>query len=1052
MYQIKTALTIIATGTFIFLLGSSPAPALDPSLDISQYAHKSWTVEDGSLKGGVRCITQTPDGYLWLGTEFGLLRFDGVRFVPWSPPTGQQLPSNNIRSLVGARDGTLWIGTLEGLVSWKDGKLTSFPEFAQQNVLTLLEDREGTVWAGTFQVPKGKLCAIHHGSVECYGDDGSLGQWAWSVYEDREGQIWVGAETGLWRWKPGPPKRYVLPHAIETSQALVEGPDRSGLLAIAEDVWQLEDGTTRPYRMATPPGRLTPMRMLRDRDGGLWLGTLQRGLLHLHQGRTSVFGQSDGLSSDHTLSLFEDREGNIWVGTADGLDRFRQTSVYSVSVKQGISNPSVEAVLVAHDNSIWLSTLDGLNRWKDGRVTIFWAGGRGAKQSAHLRADQQTRSVFYPAGEKEAVIERVDPGLPDDAVGSLYEDERQRLWVSTPREVARFENGTFNVIKEVPAGWVNAITGDANGGVWISYQDHGLVHWVDGKVVETVPWSKLGGNVIASSVAHDPARGGLWLGFFQGGLVHFKDGQVRESYSKTEGLGRGRVMGLQLDRDGAVWAATEGGLSHVKDGNILTLNSSNGLPCDIVHWAVEVDASFWLYTACGLIRIPKSELDNWTADPRRSIQFTVLDRSEGVRIRTLLTGYTPRVSVSGDGRLWFADLESLSMVDPHHLVINNAVPAVHIEQIIADNKVYEPLGRLQLRPRVHDLTIDYTALSFAAPEKVRFRYKLDGQDRDWREVVNDRKVQYSNLAPRSYTFRVLACNESGVWNEEGASLEFVIPPAWYQTNWFWAGCFAAILTIIWAGHRLRVRQLAAQFNMRLEERVGERTRIARDLHDTLLQSFQGLVFRFQAARFQLPQHPQEASETLDDALVSADQALADGRSAIQELRSRALNDSNLEQMLLGTGRELSSLPNGGGSVPLLRVIVQGRRRPKRPIVKEEIYRIARELLRNAYRHAHAHSIEAELRYDDDAFLLIVRDDGKGIDPKVLKDRGRAGHWGLPGMYERAEGIGARLDIWSEAGAGTEVRVTVPSAIAYEKTGEGFRFKLFRKTKIYEHRS
>ncbi len=1041
----KLRLTIRLLG---ILLWSTTVFGLDPSLDVSQYAHTSWNIQDGSLKGGVRCIAQTPDGYLWLGTEFGLVRFDGVRFVPWTPPAGQHLPSTNIRSLVGSRDGTLWIGTVEGLASWKDDKLTQYPELARQNVLTMLQDRDGGIWAGTFQVPKGKLCAIQDGSVQCYGDDGSLGQWVWSLYEDRDGRIWAGAETGLWRWKPGPPKRYLLPHAIETSQAIVEGDSRAGLLAIGEGIWQFLDQKITQYKIAAPPGRLTPMRMLRDRDGGLWLGTLQRGLLHVRQGRTSVFGQSDGLSSDHTLSLFEDREGNIWVGTADGLDRFRETSVFSISVKQGLSNPSVESVLVAHDHSVWLSTLDGLNRWDNGRVTIYWAGGPRGKEAAHLRANEPTQSVFYNSLQKQAVTEIIDPGLPDDAVGSLYEDGRNRLWVSTPKQVARFENGRFKIVKEVPSGWVNAITGDSNEGVWVSYQDHGLVHWVEGKVVETVPWSKFGINVVASSVVPDPVRGGIWLGFFQGGLAHYNDGQIRESFGTKEGLGNGRVMGLQLDADGTVWAATEGGLSRLRDGKIVTLNSSNGLPCDSVHWTVEVDASFWLYTPCGLIRVARSELENSYADPARRIQFTVLARSDGVRSRALLTGYTPRVNKSGDGRIWFADLESLSIVDPHRLVFNRAAPPVHIEQITADSKSYAPNDGLRLPARVRDLTIDYTALSLAAPEKARFRFKLEGQDKDWRELVNVRRVEYTNLAPKAYRFRVLACNNSGVWNEQGDTLDFVIPPTWYQTNWFRAACIAAFLAMIWGIHELRVRQLASQFNMRLEERLSERARIARDLHDTLLQSFQGLVYRFQAARYHLPHGPEQACDALDSALNSADQAIAEGRNAIQELRSGPFKESNLEQMLLAMGRELAPLQNG---VPL-RVIVEGNPRAKRPMIREEVYRIARELLRNAYRHADARSIEAELRYDDGAFLLIVRDDGKGIDSKVLKDRGRAGHWGLPGMYERAEGIGGRLDIWSEPSAGTEVRLTIPAVIAYQNSGDRGRFNLFRKKRIYEHRS
>jgi len=780
--------------------------ALDPSLDASQYAHTAWNIQDSSLKAGVRSIAQTPDGYLWLGTEFGLLRFDGVRFVPWNPPPGQRLPSSNIRSLVAARDGTLWIGTLEGLASWKDGKLKTYAELAGQNVLTLLEDREGTVWAGTFQVPKGRLCAIQRGNVQCYGSDGNLGQWVWSLYEDGEGRIWAGAETGLWRWKPGPPQRYPMPHPIETSQALAEGDSRAGLLAVGEGLWQFMDEKTREYQIATPPGRLTPVNMFRDRDGGLWVGTLQRGMLHVHQGRTSVFAQSDGLSSDHILTMFEDREGNIWVGTTDGLDRFRETPVFSISVKQGLSNPSVESVLVARDNSVWLSTLDGLNHWNDGRVTIYWPGGRDAKDSARLRVTGQSGSAFYTS-EKEGVTEIADPGLPDTAVGSLYEDDRGRIWVSTPKGIARFENGRFSVVKEVPGGWVNAITGDTKAGVWISYQDQGLVHWADGKLVEEVPWSRLGGNVVASSVMPDPVRGGLWLGFFQGGLVHFKDGQISASYGKKEGLGNGRVMGLQLDADGTLWAATEGGLSRIKDGRIVTLSSPNGLPCDTVHWSVEVDSSFWLYTACGLIGVARSELEKWASDPRRGIQFTVLGRSDGVRNRALLTGYTPRVSKSADGRLWFTNLESVSVMDPRHLALNKVAPPVHIEQVTADAKTYDPRAGLRLPARVRDLAIEYTALSFAAPETVRFRYKLEGQDPDWREVLNDRKVQYSNLAPRKYRFRVLASNNSGVWNEHGDTLEFSIAPAYWQTNWFRGLCAAIFLALVWAAYQLRVHRL-----------------------------------------------------------------------------------------------------------------------------------------------------------------------------------------------------------------------------------------------------
>ena len=1027
----KTQIRALPWLLALSLLSALRAPALQPSLDITQYGHNAWTTRDGFLKGAVRSIAQTPDGYLWLGTEFGLVRFDGVRFVSWEPPSGQRLPSTNIRSLLAARDGTLWIGTLEGLASWKDGNLKEYGELAQQNVLTLLEDREGKVWAGSFGVPKARLCQIQRAEVQCYGDDGSLGQWVWSLYQDDEGQLWAGAETGLWRWKPGLPKRYSLPYAIDTAQAIAEGDHREVLSALGDGIWQFANDKIQQYQLAKPPGRMTLVNMFRDRDGGMWAGTLDRGLLHVYQGKTTVFTQSDGLSSNHILSLFEDQEGNIWVGTTDGLDRFRDRTAFSISVKQGLSSPSVQSVLVARDNSVWLSTLDGLNRWRNGHTTIYWAQAGGAKESSVLRRMYQPISAFYLSKTETAATDITDPGLPDNRPGALYEDDRGRIWVSTPKGIARFENGKFSMVREVPAGWVNAIIGDHNGGIWISYQDLGLVHWLEGRVVERVPWSRLGGNITASSVLPDPVRGGLWLGFFQGGLTHYKDGQVRASYGKNEGLGGGRVMGLQLDREGALWAATEGGLSRVKDGQIITLTSANGLPCDTVHWAMEADSSFWLYTACGLLRIARSEMERWTRTPTQNIQFTVFDRADGIRIRALLSGYSPRVSQSSDGRLWFANLETVTVIDPRHLAFNKIAPPVHVEQIIADGKNYGRSRELRLPPRVRDLTIDYTALSFAAPEKVRFRFKLEGQDPDWREVVNDREVQYSNLGPGNYRFRVTACNNSGVWNEQGDTLDFSIAPAYYQTSWFQLLCAAMLIAMLWMLYQLRLRQVARQFNMTLEARVSERTRIARELHDTLLQSFHGLLLKFQTASRLLPGRPTEAKQKLDSAIEQAEEAIIEGRDAVEGLRASTVQNNDLALAIRTLGEELATEANNGPAK--FRVVVEGVSRNLHPILRDEVYKIAAEALRNAFSHSQAGQIEVEIQYDNQQFRLRVRDDGQGFDPRIPAGQGLDGHYGLSGMKERAKIAGGKLKIWSEVGAGTEVELEIPAKIAYATT-------------------
>ena len=1039
----KPPLRLITIATLIALLGPRTVLALEASLDITQYAHTAWTIRDNFLKGAVRAIVQTPDGYLWLATEFGLVRFDGVRFVVWTPPQGQALPSSNIRSLLAARDGTLWIGTLEGLASWKDGRLNQYADFAGQNVLALLEDHEGTVWVGTFGIPKGKLCAVKGGKVECYGEDGSLGQWVWSIYEDADGRLWAGAETGLWRWKPGPAKRYPTRHAIETPQALAQGDNKGEMLAVGDGLWRFADGKIDEYPFPEPPGRVTPVNVFRDRDGGLWVGTLQRGLLRLYKGQTSVFGQSDGLSGDRIQSFFEDREGNIWVGTMDGLDRFRQTAVFSISVKQGLSSPSVWSVLVARDHTVWLSTLDGLNRWKNGHTTIYRRGVGAATRSARVRGAEQTATSYYRSGTEQQVTEISDPELPDN-VGSLYEDERGRIWVSSPQGIARFEDGKFSHVREVPGGWVNAIASDPYVGLWISYQDNGLLHWVDGKIVEKFPWSKLGGNVVASAVIPDRMRGGLWLGFFQGGLVHFKDGQVRASYGKKEGLGDGRVMGLQLDGDNTLWAATEGGLSHLKDGHVATLTTANGLPCNTVHWAMEVDSSFWLYTACGLIRVDRTELERWASDSTSRIQFTVFDSADGVRSHALLTGYTPRVSKSADGKLWFAHFNSVTVVDPRHLNLNKIAPPVHIEKLTADGKEYDAAHE-RLPPRTRDLEIDYTALSLAAPEKTEFRVKLDGQDNDWRVPVNPRHSHYTNLAPGAYRFRVIASNNSGVWNEQGDTLEFSVDPAYYQTNWFRALCVAGVFGLVWVLYQLRLRQLARQFNMRLEERVGERTRIARDLHDTLLQSFHGILLHFQTGINLLPEHSAEsrtaeARKTLEKAMHRAKQAIVEGREAIQGLRSSVVETNDLAVAIRTVGEELAA----GANAAAFQVQVEGRPRDLHPILRDEVYRIAGEGIRNAFRHAEAKQIEVEIHYDERRLRVRVRDNGKGIDAKLLSQDAREGHFGLRGMRERAKLIGGKLTVWSEVEAGTELELSIPASRAYTAPVDGKRRPIMAK--------
>jgi ligand-binding sensor domain-containing protein/signal transduction histidine kinase len=914
----RRALALVAVTAVSLLFPSGSLLALNPSLAVSQYAHTAWTVRDGFSLGNVYAMAQTPDGYLWLGTEFGLFRFDGVRFLPWQPPAGQQLPDKNINSLLVTRDGSLWIGTFAGLVILRDGRLARPPALHDQFVASLFEDREGTVWAASLD-RAGRLCAIRSGGATCSGEDGAFGRAVWAMYEDGSGTLWAGAESGVWRLRPGPPQRYGARNELIGLNRTEDGRllmalHGAGLMQLAgEEVeaYPIRDAVNRNRLLADH--EVNANRLLRDRDGGLWIGTVDRGLIHLRDGRADLFRRSDGLSGDVILSLFEDREGNVWVASTGGLDRFRELPVTTISVRQGLSSEAIHAVLAATDGSIWAGAANGLTRLKNGETTIFRTGS----------------------------------GVPD-APQSLYQDDRGRIWVSTRQGLAYLADDTFVGVKGVPGGVVHYMAGDSEGNLWLS-EHRNLLHLMNGRLVEQIPWSELGRQQGAIVLTE---RGGVWLGFWTDGAVSYlKDRQLRASYTAAHGLGQPPVQHLQLDRDGALWAATlNGGLSRIKDGHVATLTSRNGLPCDGTNWTIDDDeGSLWLYMRCGLVRITRTEVDAWIADPKHRIGTTVWDAADGVRLRSSAASeYAPRVAKSADGKLWFVTGEGIQVVDPRHLVVNEIPPPVRIEQVTADRKTYDTARDLRLPPLVRDLQLDFTALSLAAPEKVRFRYKLEGYDNDWQEAGNRRQAFYTNLPSRSYRFRVIAANNSGVWNEQGDVLEFSIAPAVYQTAWFGALCAAGGLGLLWAGYRVRVRQLHHRFEMALEARVSERTRIARELHDTLLQSFHGLLLRFQTVSQLWTERPELAKEKLDAAINEAARAITEGRNAVQGLRESTVGTSDIADAINTLGAELAAAP-GDRAAPAFHVTVEGEPTPLHPILRDDIYKITAEALRNAFR-------------------------------------------------------------------------------------------------------
>ena len=989
----------------VVLAGWRPAHALDAALDINEYAHTAWTVREGFSLGNIYAMAQTPDGYLWLGSEFGLFRFDGAQTVPWQPPPGQHLPNDAVNNLLVARDGTLWIGTFGGLVTWDGRKLTQLHEFDGRFITALYEDHEGRVWVGTMESPA-QLCALQDGRADCYGAKLDLGAAVWTVHQDDSGALWAGAQTGLWRITPGAPLRIATAEALGGAMLPGAGPigltdAGHGQLLVAihnAGLMQVAGAEVKPYPIRVSDSN----RLLKDRDGSLWIGTIERGLIHIHNGRTETFTQSDGLSGDIVLSLFEDREGSVWVATTGGLDRFRELPVSTLSVRQGLPSDVTSAVLAASDGSVWIGTHDGLSRWQNGAVTTF----------------------------------RQANGLPDDSVQSLFQDHSGRIWAFTDRGLGYLEHGHYTAIPGVPGGEVNSITGDDSGNLWLSGQQS-LMHLKDGRLIERTPWSSFGRQQNVSVLLSDPQRGGLWLGFWQGGgVAYLKDGRVRASYTAADGLSAGQVADLRLE-NGALWVATMGGVSRLENGRIATLSSRNGLPCDAAMWTLEDDQhSLWVYTACGLVRISRPQLNAWIANPDHRIAATVLGPQDGVRLRSIsASSFAPRAAIGTDGKIWFLSGGGVQVLDPDHIVFNRIPPPVHVERVIADGRLYWRNLRdgtpatLRLPPRTRDLEIDYAALSLVAPEANQFRYRLDGRDRGWYGAGNRRLALYTDLPPGDYRFHVIASNNSGVWNEQGASIDFAIAPAFWQTSWFRIVCGTAFLALLLFLYWLRARQLALQFNKTLDARVQERTRIARDLHDTLLQSYQGVLLQFGAALRLLGREPEKAREVLEGAIAQAGHAIKEGREAVQGLRLSVEDSSDLVTPIARLAKELAG-ERQGAAAPSVRVEVQGTVRSLHPIERDEIFRIAAEALRNAVHHSQGTQIEVELRYDARAFRLRVRDDGRGTDPRILAEADQTGHFGLRGMRERAALAGGKLTLWSAPNAGMEVELIIPASRAY----------------------
>jgi PAS domain S-box-containing protein len=775
--------TVLAS---LFLVALPRARALDPDRRISQYAHTAWRVRDGAFAGAPTTITQTTDGYVWIGTFAGLVRFDGIRFVPFVLPAGKQLPNSAVISLLGATDGSLWIGTASGLAQWKNGVLFNFPETAGR-VNSIYEDGDGTIWMARSRTDAGGVCKVAVSVATCYTPKDGVPPNANVLIRDNLGFFLIGHSTGIVRWKPGSSTSYELP-GLRSNTGLAGISD----LALAPDgsvlagLWHpghglgLEQLINSSWKAFIAPAlggsRLRVSSLRLDRHSALWIATYKAGLYRVHNGNVDHFGSADGLSSDSVESVFEDREGNLWLTTAGGVDCFRNIPLVSFTVHEGLSADAVGSILAARDGTVWIGN--------------------------HEQLDFVRGNVVSSIGPKQ--------GLRGDRVTSLFEDHAGRIWVGVDNGLFVYEHGRVTPVHRPdggPVGIVLAMTEDIDHNVWASVirnppgRPTRLICFREGRFVKEISDQRL--DVV--SLAPDP-QSGLWLGLIQGGLARYRNDQVQVFPLKDANA---RVEQLLANSNGSVLAATNRGLVEQQGDTQHTLDDNNGLPCNRIYALVtDKHSDLWLYAECGLIRIKSDDLQRWREHPDLKVKFDLFDAFDGAQ--PYLPPFRPAATRSNDGRLWFANDTVAQMIDPDGPLRNPIPPPVHIENVIADRKPYWPQSGLHLPPLSRDLEIDYTALSFVVPQKVHFQYKLEGYDRDWQDAGTRRQAFYSNLPPRHYTFRVKACNNSSVWNEGGASLDFFVAPAYYQTLWFRSLGVLLFLAVLAGVYRLRVRHLEGQ--------------------------------------------------------------------------------------------------------------------------------------------------------------------------------------------------------------------------------------------------
>jgi signal transduction histidine kinase/ligand-binding sensor domain-containing protein len=992
----------------LFILVTTAALGADENIIMPRRSHDIWNRASGFPGGYVYSVTQTADGYLWIGTSNGLLRYDGLSFVFIRPANSIALTNEPVEGLVTDSSDHLWArDDYTHLFRYEGGLLQGpLPDNGRHQHLASSVSKTFDGWLLFVSELQG-IVEYKQGERRVLLDARQLPGAPTAAAQTTDGTIWIGiGEKGLFRFNPGNGDQDL--HRVPTladkkincllpiaNSSLLIGTN-TGLLDLHNDSLISEDLPELEHEQI--------LALASGKHGEVWIGTDGR-VFKAEAKDTDAEGKIhslEPLSVNGTVTaLFEDRDGNLWIGEPQAIERFRDSSFVSYLSNTGLPCTNCGAIYVDSYQRLWFAPRNGgLFRISHGRVQsievtglkddiVYSITGSDNEVWVARRYGGLTRLLLQGDGLQASTYSK-QSGLPQDAVYSVYREPNGTVWAGTLNQgLSRFRDGgwhTFTTKDGLPSNTILAISGNAAGQIFAGTPN---------------------------------------------GLAEFRNDRWT-SYNTHDGLPPGAIESLFFDDTNTLWIATSKGVAFLRSGAVrVPLGAPNALYGDILGMA-EHHGWLWITTPDHVLRVKCSALLKQEFAEGDYREFGVTDglaSAEGIK-------RPGTVVLDNRGSIWFSVNQGISVLRPSAFAGPAFPVTVRLDGMLVDGKFAAIGDEVRISSGRHRLTFQYAGVNVSNPEGVKYHYRLNDVDSGWSEPTSLREIDFTNILPGRYQFQVAASNPDGVWSPREAVIAFEVEPSMLQTRWVQLAIVGALALIALGVYQLRVQQLHRQFNIGFEARVNERTRIARDLHDTLLQTLHGLMFQFQAVRNLLPRRTDEAMKSLDDAINETEKALAESRDAIQGLRSEPMARGNLAELLIATSRELAHAHNANQKPPVFDLIEEGERQSLSPNTQNEVCRIALEILRNAYRHAQASRIESEVRYDEHMLRIRIRDDGKGIDPIVLKQGGLAGHWGLRGVRERAERIGAQLDFWSQSGSGTEVQLTVPASVAYENSRDG----------------